>query len=150
VAGDPDLVAAAVDAYHRARHPLDEGLAAEDAAVLFITAGREIEGRRSFDRCQAVFEGLGAPRHARRAAARVRALGVRTGVRGTRRRPAAGAASLTDTERRVLELVRQRLTNGEIAARLFVSRRTVETHVSHVLAKLGATSRRELIDRRGG
>jgi DNA-binding CsgD family transcriptional regulator len=150
VVGDVELLLAAVGEYRRSRHPLDEGMAAEDAAVLLIETGREVEGRRLFDQAMGIFERLGATRHARRAAARARALGIRNGVRGARRRPTAGADSLTGTEQRVLALLREGLTNGDIASRLFVSRRTVETHVSHVLAKLGASSRRELIERNCG
>jgi hypothetical protein len=40
--------------------------------------------------------------------------------------------------------VAERLTNPEIAERMFISRRTVQTHVSHALAKLGVTTRRDL------
>ena len=43
-----------------------------------------------------------------------------------------------------MRLVAERLTNPEIAERMFISRRTVQTHVSHALAKLGVASRREL------
>jgi DNA-binding NarL/FixJ family response regulator len=50
---------------------------------------------------------------------------------------------LTRREREVLTLLTQRLTNPEIAERLFVSRSTVATHVVNLLAKLGAANRRE-------
>lgn len=67
-------------------------------------------------------------------------------VRGRRResRPVTGWGSLTDTEKRVAELVARGLRNKQIAAELYVSPRTVETHVSRALAKLQVTSRLEL------
>lgn len=64
--------------------------------------------------------------------------------RGPRRRPSRGWASLTPTEREVVALVEQGLTNAEIGERLFVSPKTVRNHLSHVFAKLGVSSRLEL------
>ena len=51
---------------------------------------------------------------------------------------------MTDIERRVAELVAEGRTNPEIAAEVFLSRRTVQHHVSNTLGKLGLTSRVEL------
>jgi predicted ATPase/class 3 adenylate cyclase/DNA-binding CsgD family transcriptional regulator len=63
---------------------------------------------------------------------------------GTRSRPATGWASLTPTERQVVEQVRLGHTNPEIAEALFMARSTVKTHVSHSLTKLGVSTRAEL------
>ncbi|EUA44034.1 bacterial regulatory s, luxR family protein [Mycobacterium xenopi 4042] len=54
-------------------------------------------------------------------------------------------ASLTPTERHVVKLVSEGLANNDIATRLFVSPRTVQTHLTHVYAKLGVTSRVQLV-----
>ncbi len=54
---------------------------------------------------------------------------------------AAQLTSLTPREREIDVLVADGRSNRQIAERLFVSERTVETHVSHVLAKLGASTR---------
>jgi len=64
--------------------------------------------------------------------------------RGTRRRPATGWESLTPTELEVVRLVVEGLSNPEIGTRLFISRGTVKTHLSHVYAKLGVANRTEL------
>ena len=63
---------------------------------------------------------------------------------GERKRPATGWDSLTRTERHVVELVAQGLTNPQIAERLVMSRATVKTHVSHCLTKLGMATRSEI------
>ena len=64
--------------------------------------------------------------------------------RGERKRPVSGWSSLTPAERDVVRLVSAGLANNEIAARLFISPRTVQTHLTHVYAKLGLTSRVQL------
>jgi len=61
-----------------------------------------------------------------------------------RKRPASGWASLTPAELDVIRLVSEGLANNDIATRLFVSPRTVQTHLTHVYTKLGLTSRVQL------
>ena len=65
--------------------------------------------------------------------------------RGERKRPSSGWAALTPAELDVVRLVTEGLANKAVATKLFVSPRTVETHLSHVYAKLGLTSRVQLV-----
>lgn len=130
---DAAILAQAEEALRGSARPLDFARAAE------ATAG--VEGLRDALR---VYEELGASRDAARTDAALRQRGVRRGSRGPRKRPAAGWDSLTPSERRIAALVAEGLTNPQIAERLFLSRRTVETHVSHALTKLGVSSRVQL------
>lgn len=85
----------------------------------------------------ATFEMLGASVDADAAAQLLRRLGVKARI-GRK-----GEASLTQRESEVLKLVQSGLSNPEIAARLYVSRRTVEHHVSTILGKLQVRNRAE-------
>jgi DNA-binding NarL/FixJ family response regulator len=71
----------------------------------------------------------------------LRALGVRTWRRGR------SGEGLSDREREIADLVASGATNPEIARKLFLSRKTVERHVSNILAKLGVRNRAELAGR---
>jgi predicted ATPase/class 3 adenylate cyclase/DNA-binding CsgD family transcriptional regulator len=64
---------------------------------------------------------------------------------GERKRPSSGWASLTPSELGVVRLVSEGLSNKDIAARLFVSARTVQSHLTHVYTKLGLRSRVQLV-----
>jgi DNA-binding NarL/FixJ family response regulator len=93
------------------------------------------------------FEQAGMTLPARASAAMLRQLGqpVRRRGRGDATVPAdLQQKGVTSREMDVLLLVRDGLSNAEIAARLFMSRRTVETHVSHLLEKTGAANRGRL------
>jgi DNA-binding CsgD family transcriptional regulator len=85
------------------------------------------------------------------AAANVRRLLQQQGIhvpaqRGPRAATAAHPAGLTAREAEVLEVLREGLTNAEIAQRLYLSQRTVDHHVSAILAKMGVSSRTEAIE----
>jgi DNA-binding NarL/FixJ family response regulator len=84
------------------------------------------------------FERLDAARHADAAAALLRSLGapIRTGPKGI--------GALTRRETEILQLVGAGLSNPEIGHRLYISRKTVETHVGNLLSKLGLRNRAEV------
>jgi DNA-binding CsgD family transcriptional regulator len=86
---------------------------------------------------------LGARPLAAAVARRLRELGVRSLARGPRPSTRANPANLTARETEVLALVTEGLRNADIAQRLFVSTKTVDHHVSAILAKLGVRSRAE-------
>ena len=96
----------------------------------------------------AEFERLGAKPAAAEATRRLRAMGARQVPRGPRRTTTEDAHGLTARERQVLELIEQDMSNAEVAQRLFLSERTVEHHVSTILAKLGVRTRAQAVNAR--
>jgi DNA-binding CsgD family transcriptional regulator/tetratricopeptide (TPR) repeat protein len=74
----------------------------------------------------------------------LRKLGARAEVRGPATGDDSGVPSLTKRELEIAELITDRLTNPQIAGKLFLSKKTVESHIRNVFVKLGASSRVEV------
>lgn len=102
--------------------------------AMWVTAARESLGSNVFE--EATAEGA--------ALSTAEAIAYAQRGRGERKRPSNGWASLTPTELDVVRLVSEGLGNNDIASRLFVSPRTVQTHLTHVYNKLGVKSRLQL------
>jgi len=121
-----------------------EAFAREELACAAAAAGDRDRAGTALDAALAGYQRMGAVPDRNRTLARARALGIRRGSREPQRDTGFGWESLTATENRVASLVRDGLTNREIGSRLFVSPRTVQTHVSHILQKTGLRSRVEI------
>jgi DNA-binding CsgD family transcriptional regulator len=141
---DPALLDAAADRYHQAGLPLFGAQALENAAVHWARRGDAGAAHAAHAAAIEVYTQLGAAWDILRADTRLRPLGIRRGTRGPRRRAANGWVGLTPTELRVAQLVAEGRSNPDIAAELLLSRRTVQSHVSHILAKLGGRSRLDI------
>src|SRR2546430_1319988 len=87
------------------------------------------------------FQQLGARPAAAIVSRRLRRQGVRSLPRGPRATTLRNRSNLTERETQILAMVAEGLTNGEIAERLFLSTKTVDHHVSAILAKLGVKTR---------
>ncbi len=144
IAADAELLQAAAAAYARGSRPLQLALACEDAGAARARQGDMERARPLFDQALAIYERLHATGDLARTEAALREAGIRRGRRGMRDRPQAGWPSLTPAERAVAALVAEGLSNPQIGERLYVSRRTVQTHIAHVFAKLDLTSRAHL------
>ncbi len=141
---DPDLLLVSLTDYRQSPRRPEHAATAVDAALALARHGRREEAQRIASEGLELWTELGAGWELSRVRSVLRDGGVAAGARGRRRRPVSGWEALTPTEAKVADLVAQRLSNPEVARQLFLSRRTVESHVSHVLAKLGVSSRVEL------
>jgi DNA-binding CsgD family transcriptional regulator len=108
-----------------------------EAAVARLEAGT----KENVSQALAVFEVLGAARYADKARRALRALGVRL---PSARSGRSADQPLSRREMEVARLVAEGLTNAEIAERLVLSVRTIESHLDHVYARLGMSSRAAL------
>jgi DNA-binding CsgD family transcriptional regulator len=145
LAAATEAAAQAVARFAEARSPVEEGNVRHLLAILYARDGRHAAMRTEFGKAKALFTACSATwlsaaveRDQRRFAART-----------PRPRHSAedGLAALTAREREVVDLATAGLTNREIAERLYLSRKTVETHLSRAFAKLHVRSRVDLTRR---
>ncbi len=139
----PRLLAAA-ERYDDAGRPLLRAKALEAAAGHFVGTGDLKRARAAFTGAVEVYAALGAAADMARLQATFRAHGIRRGPHAKHRQVRSGWDSLTATEIKIAAFVEEGLSNPEIAARLLLSRRTVGTHVSHILKKLDVHSRTDI------
>jgi len=141
VEGDGPVLRKAATEFEAASRPLQRMRSLEAAGHAFARAGAQDDAVSSLRDALTVTDELGAVHDSRRITAILRDLGVRIGAKDQSARPPQGWESLTKAERDVAQLLAEGLRNREIADRLVVSRRTVETHVSRLYTKLGAENR---------
>jgi DNA-binding CsgD family transcriptional regulator len=148
----------AADLYLSANRPLPRAQALEAAGVALAEGNDLTEARTRFTDAYAIYADLGAAWDLARMQQRFRSYGIRRGPHSRHRRARQGWESLTPTEVSVVRLVAEGMSNPQVAAQMFLSRRTVQTHVSHILSKLNLQSRIEIareaarqdLDRLGG
>jgi DNA-binding CsgD family transcriptional regulator len=141
---DPARLLQAAQRYSDGTRPLLAAKALEAAAGEFVAAGDRGQARTAFTRAVEIYSSLGAATDAARLQAAFRAHGIRRGPHAKHRTARTGWDSLTPAETTVAKLVEEGMSNPDIAAKLLLSRRTVATHVSHILKKLGVHSRTDI------
>jgi DNA-binding CsgD family transcriptional regulator len=127
------LLVEAADLHERIGEPFGEARALLSLGVVRRRARQKRAAREAIEAAVAAFERMGAAGWAGKARAQLGRIGGRTRVGG-----------LTPAERRVARLVAEGRTNKEVATALFLAERTVETHLTHIYAKLGVRSRAQL------
>jgi len=143
---DPAPLRDAVAHYRTAGPAADLPAAVEDLAVVLAARGRPDEARAALNEAVSLYQALDARWDIYRADRRLRPHGVRRGIRiPQEQRAVFGWAALTPTEVKIAALIARGDSTSEIARAMLLSRRTVQTYISHVLAKLGVKSRVEIV-----
>jgi DNA-binding NarL/FixJ family response regulator len=125
------------DAYHASRARMLAGRA-------FAQAGEAAEAAEQFERAATAFDSFGADRYRAEAEQELRKLGRRIHRRTAHGTGDGALAALTERELQLARLVVDRKTNPQIAGELFLSPKTVETHLRNIFRKLGVANRVEL------
>jgi DNA-binding CsgD family transcriptional regulator len=134
------LLAEAADVLARSPSALERAHALIELGTVSRRAGLRSAAEPPLREGLQLADGMGAVPLVEAARRELRALGLRP-----RRTAVTGPDSLTPTERRVAELAASGLTNRQVAEALFVTVKTVETHLARVYQKLGIGTRTELL-----
>jgi DNA-binding CsgD family transcriptional regulator len=138
-AGSVGRLREAAEVLERSPARLEYARALTDLGAALRRGNRRAEARGALQQALELAEGCGAHALAERARTELRAAGGRPSQRlGT------GVGQLTASEGRVAELAAEGRSNPEIAQALFVTRKTVETHLGHVYRKLQVSRRGQL------
>lgn len=143
LANDGDSLLQAADLFHSSRRLLYEAYARERSVVLFTQSGQTDAARKALNDTLICYGSLGATWDAARAERLFAAAGLRWRRRSSWR-PSVGWESLTETENRIVAHVAAGCSNPDIAARLFLSPRTIQFHLASIFGKLDIGSRVEL------
>jgi DNA-binding NarL/FixJ family response regulator len=145
-AGDPARAAeqalSSAAAGDQAGAPIEAALSRIAAGRALAQAGQAEGAVAELQRAAAQLDACGALRYRNEAERELGKLGHRSHRRTQPGKPgAAGIESLTERELQVARLVADRKTNPQIAAELFLSQKTIETHLRHIFHKINVTSR---------
>jgi DNA-binding CsgD family transcriptional regulator/tetratricopeptide (TPR) repeat protein len=140
---DVDLVLDAVERYRATMLRPALALCCEDAATLLLKHGHQGEASALLSDAAAIHADIGATADLARVDALIESVDG-TRVEARPKRPTFGWESLTPMELAVTEHVATGLSNPEIGRELYISRRTVESHLAHIFRKLGMSSRVQL------
>jgi DNA-binding NarL/FixJ family response regulator len=141
---DPQRLLRAAALCGEAGRPLLGARSFEAAAVAFAERGDRESAKAALARAVDLYAGLDADWQVIRTRARLRTHRIGSAPRVKHSKARTGWSSLTPKELTVAELIVEGLSNGQIAERLFLSSRTVATHVSHILGKLDVRTRTDI------
>jgi len=145
--GDRSSLQEAVDRADALGMPIESIWARMSMARVMAAEGAQAEAETILWDAAAVAEETGAATERAHIDQLLRQLGIRTWRRGARSRASGDLSSLSEREREIANLIAGGASNPDIASTLFLSRKTVERHVSNILGKLEVKNRTQLAAR---